>query len=97
MWSSRSKISRKPNDLKQQLSVKSGIPARVDFFDDKDPKRLFIGPRHSAVITGDGSLYTFGAGAWGVLGHGSETGLNPTAPQKVEYFAERGIKIKECK
>lgn len=97
MWSSRSKISRKPNDLKQQLSVKSGIPARVDFFDDKDPKRLFIGPRHSAVITGDGSLYTFGAGAWGVLGHGSEAGLNPTAPQKVEYFAERGIKIKECK
>jgi len=97
MWSSRTKISRRPTDLKQQFSIGSGVPTKLDFFDDKNPKKLYIGPRHSSVITEDGSLYTFGAGAWGVLGHGDEKTLNPFNPQKVKYFEEQGIKIKDCK
>ena len=59
--------------------------------------KLFIGPRHTSVITKDGSLYTFGAGSWGVLGHGNEKTVNPQAPKKVEFFERKGIKIKDCK
>lgn len=97
MWSSRTKVSRRPTDLRQQFSIKSGAPTKIDFFDDKDPIKLYIGQRHSAVVTKDGSLYTFGAGSWGVLGHGNEKTLSPLTPQKVGYFAERGIKIVDCK
>lgn len=97
MWSSRAKISRRPTDLKQQFSIKSGVPTRLAFFDDLSPKKLYIGSRHTSVITENGDLYTFGTGAWGVLGHGTEKSLGPTNPQKVQYFADKGIKVKTCK
>ena len=74
-----------------------GTPTKLDYFDDKNPKKLYIGPRHSTVITEDGSLYTFGAGSWGVLGHGDETSVNHTDPKKVAYFEKRGIKVKDAK
>lgn len=59
--------------------------------------KLYVGPRHTAVTTEDGSLYTFGSGSWGVLGHGDEKGINPSTPKRVEFFTERNIKIQECK
>lgn len=83
MWSSKTKISRRPTDFKQQFAIKSGVPTRLHFFDDKEPKKLYVGPRHSSVITEKGELYTFGAGSWGVLGHGNEKslGLGASATQ----------------
>lgn len=97
MWSARMKLSRRPTDLKQQFSIKSGVPTKLTFFDNKNPKKLYIGPRHTSIITTDGSLYTFGAGSWGALGHGDEKSLQPTDPQLVEYFADKNIKVKSCK
>jgi len=40
-------------------------------------------------------LYTFGAGNWGVLGHGNEKDIRHDQPKLVEYFKEKGIKIKD--
>jgi alpha-tubulin suppressor-like RCC1 family protein len=97
MWSSRAKLSRRPTDLKQQFSIKSGVPTRLTFFDDLNAEKLYIGPRHSSVITKDGSLYTFGAGSWGVLGQGDEKSYSPDNPQKVKFFENKGIKVKDCK
>lgn len=97
MWSSRTKISRRPTDLKQQFSIKSGVPTRLSFFDDKKPKKLYVGSRHTSIITEEGELYTFGAGSWGVLGHGSEKSLGPSEPQRVEFFNAKGLKVKDCK
>lgn len=52
--------------------MKRGVPERVEIYDDLNVKSLKIGMRHSAVISEDGGLYTFGMGNWGVLGHGNE-------------------------
>lgn len=49
------------------------------------------------MITDDGSLYTFGSGNWGVLGHGDETSVSHKEPKKVEFFANRGIKVIDSK
>jgi alpha-tubulin suppressor-like RCC1 family protein len=49
------------------------------------------------VITDDGSLYTFGAGTWGVLGHGDEQKIDYSTPKRVEYFVNKGKKIQEAK
>ena len=46
--------------------------------------------RHSAAISGDGKLYLFGNGNWGVLGQGTETDARFDSPQLVEYFTKRG-------
>jgi alpha-tubulin suppressor-like RCC1 family protein len=54
-----------------------------------------MGQKHSAVVSEDGDLYTFGFGNWGVLGHGNETNIGHTEPKKVEWFAKRGIKVKD--
>ena len=49
--------------------------------------------RHSAAISGDGKLYLFGSGNWGVLGQGTETDARFDTPQLVEYFTKRDKKV----
>lgn len=49
------------------------------------------------MVTDDGSLYTFGAGTWGVLGHGDEQKIDYSTPKRVEYFVNKGKKIQEAK
>ena len=64
-------------------------------FDNLNIERLFVGLRHSAVVTKDGDLYMFGSGNWGVLGNGNESDVIFNKPLLVEYFKKRGIKIKD--
>jgi alpha-tubulin suppressor-like RCC1 family protein len=73
-----------------------GNPTKIDFFDDKNPRKLYNGPRHSTVVTDDGDLYTFGQGTWGALGHGNEEKVDYTAPKKVDYFERKGKKVQEA-
>jgi alpha-tubulin suppressor-like RCC1 family protein len=54
-----------------------------------------MGPRHSGVITEDGSLYTFGSGNYGILGHGDEKDVKHTQPKLVEYFKANNLKVKK--
>lgn len=54
-------------------------------------QKLRLGLRHSAVISEDGQLYTFGQGNWGVLGHGNEKNVKFTTPKLVEGLANHKV------
>jgi len=54
-----------------------------------------MGVKHSAVITADGDLYTFGNGNWGILGHGNESNKSYQEPTLVEWFKKHNIKLKD--
>lgn len=44
--------------------------------------QVTCGSYHTAAITGNGALYTWGGGMYGKLGHGNEAGC--TTPRRVE-------------
>lgn len=46
------------------------VPKRVPEFDGKVAK-VDMGPYHTAVVTGDGELWTMGCGKYGALGNES--------------------------
>ena len=68
-----------------------GNPKRIEEFDDLNVRRLEVGQRHSAVISEDGKLYTFGNGNWGVLGHGNENNIKFTHPKFVEALERKKV------
>jgi len=94
VWLSNVSPGRRTDDYKNKLIV-SNHPKKLKFFDGKNPKSVYMGPRHSGVITENGELYTFGTGNWGVLGHGDETSVKIQEPKLVEYFKNKNIKIKK--
>ena len=53
--------------------------------------QVACGHRHSALITAQGLLYTFGHGECGRLGHGNENTL--AVPCVVQYFLDRSITV----
>ena len=71
--------------------LKMGVPTKIEAYDDLNVKKLKIGLRHSAVITEDGQLYTYGNGNWGVLGHGNEKNIRVNKPKKVEAFKNKEV------
>jgi len=74
-----------------KYEMPKGAPKRIEAFDSLDVKKVRVGLRHSAAITKDGYLYTFGNGNWGVLGHGSESFISFNKPKLVEGLL--GLKI----
>ncbi len=78
-----------------KYEMPKGSPKRIEAFDDLKVKLLRIGLRHSAVITEEGELDTFGNGNWGVLGHGSESYVSFNKPKRVDGLVEAGIKVKD--
>jgi alpha-tubulin suppressor-like RCC1 family protein len=80
LWRVNPRLGPKGGNIKTSIGMKKGIPERVEFFDDLNVKSLKIGMKHSAVISGDGGLYMFGGGNWGVLGQGIESDISYKAP-----------------
>ena len=72
LWAAMPRLGPKASDLKQQFTIPKGIPKRIEGVEDYGITKLRIGLRHSAMVSEDGNLYTFGSGNWGVLGHGGE-------------------------
>lgn len=60
-------------------------PQLVEHMAGKRPKQVSCGGFHTAVVTEDGKLYTFGGGEHGQLGHGDRINkLKPTFVQTLE-------------
>jgi E3 ubiquitin-protein ligase HERC1 len=72
-----------------------GMPKRIESFDELNVKTLRVGLRHSAVISQDGKLYTFGNGNWGVLGHGNESNVSFDKPKLVKDLDKLGVRVKD--
>ena len=83
---------RGKTSVKERFQMPKGTPMRVQEFDDLNVKTIRVGLRHSAAITDDGQLYTFGNGNWGVLGHGNEEDINFKRPKLVESLSKAGVK-----
>jgi len=93
MWMSNASLGRNKKDYSNKINFWK--PKKLDFFDDKNPKQIFSGIRHHAVITKDGNLYTFGDGYKGILGHGNDLNIPFNKPKLVSFFAYNNIKIKK--
>ena len=57
-------------------------PKLVEEFKGKKPKQISCGGFHTAVCTEDGTMYTFGGGEHGQLGHGDK--VNKVTPTLVQ-------------
>lgn len=74
-------------------SEELGNPQRVEDFNNNVAK-VSMGPNHTAVVTTDGELYTFGDGQYGALGHG-DGAKSRYSPKLVEFFNENGLRVKD--
>ncbi|CAG5132690.1 unnamed protein product, partial [Candidula unifasciata] len=63
----------------------SDTPKRCRFFNDKKVKYICCGESHTACLTKDGSVFTFGAGSQGQLGHCSNS--DETTPKQVKQLS----------
>ncbi len=72
-------------DTKDQI-----FPKKVDFFNTRPAREIMCGGLHTAVLTQQGELFTFGCGSDGRLGHPECEGhrylYKEAVPRKVEGF-----------
>lgn len=69
-------------------------PTLVAFFQNKNPQHVICGSDWTTILTENGDLYTFGYGANGRLGIGSDT--PQSSPQKVENLPRKTIVQVAC-
>ncbi|XP_062503538.1 probable E3 ubiquitin-protein ligase HERC4 [Corticium candelabrum] len=72
-------------DSNDSIGKFGAFPEMVDFPLECDIVQLACGSRHSAAVTRDGLLFTWGWGAYGQLGHGDTSNkICPTIVQKLK-------------
>uniref|UniRef100_A0A8C4GXH6 HECT and RLD domain containing E3 ubiquitin protein ligase 3 n=1 Tax=Dicentrarchus labrax TaxID=13489 RepID=A0A8C4GXH6_DICLA len=57
------------------------VPCHIKFLRSQKVVHISCGDEHTAALTKDGGLFTFGDGSWGQLGHGSNN--NELLPRRV--------------
>ena len=77
------------------IQIRKGRPSKIQALDDKGIEKIYFGIRHSAVLSHEGQLYTFGNGNYGVLGHGSEQNINFKEPRRVPFFEEAALPVEQ--
>ncbi|GMJ04711.1 hypothetical protein like AT1G69710 [Hibiscus trionum] len=65
--------------------VSHWIPRRVSNMDGIHVSYVSCGPWHTALLTSEGQLFTFGDGSFGALGHGDR--CSTTIPREVESLS----------
>ena len=91
LWSKMPRLRQKGGSISANLQMPKGMPQRIPEFDDLNVQKLRVGMRHSAVISEEGQLYTFGVGKWGVLGHGNEKNVAFNQPRLVERLSKHKV------
>lgn len=66
---------------------------RADAFGRAAVTRVACGWRHSAAISADGTLFTWGYGADGQLGHGASAMKRHASPTRVDSLVELGVAV----
>ncbi|XP_035168092.1 RCC1 domain-containing protein 1 [Oxyura jamaicensis] len=69
------------------------FPALLDLPQDVEVGAISCGSRHTAAVTRDGELYTWGWGKYGQLGHGDRTSSD--RPRRVEHLVAEGLRAQE--
>uniref|UniRef100_A0A8B9UZZ8 4Fe-4S ferredoxin-type domain-containing protein n=1 Tax=Anas zonorhyncha TaxID=75864 RepID=A0A8B9UZZ8_9AVES len=69
------------------------FPALLDLPQDVEVDAVSCGSRHTAAVTRDGELYTWGWGKYGQLGHGDNTSSD--RPRRVEHLVAEGLRAQE--
>lgn len=69
------------------------LPALLDLLHGAEVSKVSCGSRHTAAVTRDGDLYTWGWGKYGQLGHADTASSDQ--PKKVHFFMERGICVED--
>ncbi|XP_043536408.1 RCC1 domain-containing protein 1-like isoform X1 [Chiloscyllium plagiosum] len=67
------------------------FPALLDLPEESEVSKVSCGSRHSAVITREGNLFTWGWGNYGQLGHGQTNSSD--LPRLVEYFVQNHLSV----
>lgn len=52
LWQPMPRLGPKASELKQQFTIPRGSPKKIDAFDNLNVKKIFVGLRHSAVLSG---------------------------------------------
>ena len=65
------------------------LPKKIEAFTGRRIVAVSAGSDHSLAITADGSVWSWGGGAWGKLGHGNEQ--RRLLPKKVEALADQRV------
>lgn len=81
------------DDHKEVFISIQAFPALLDLNPQSEVKAVSCGSRHTAAITTEGNLYTWGWGKYGQLGH--QNVLSSDEPQCVEFFKEQRLCVTE--
>ncbi|KYO41897.1 unc-45-like protein B [Alligator mississippiensis] len=69
------------------------FPALLDLPRGAEVRQVNCGSRHTAAVTRQGELYTWGWGKYGQLGHGDRASSDQ--PRAVAYFPANGLRVEE--
>ncbi|XP_072116581.1 X-linked retinitis pigmentosa GTPase regulator isoform X1 [Mobula birostris] len=74
----------------------SSLPKVIEILKKKNTQFISCGENHTAVVTGNGLLYTFGDGRHGKLGLGEENFTNQFKPTLCTRFLKLAVKSVAC-
>lgn len=81
-----------PQEEEVFISIQA-FPALLDLNPQSEVKSVSCGSRHTAAVTTEGNLYTWGWGKYGQLGH--QNLLSSDEPQCVDFFKEHQLYVND--
>ncbi|XP_029431127.1 RCC1 domain-containing protein 1 isoform X2 [Rhinatrema bivittatum] len=81
------------NDFRAEFISVQAFPALLDLPEGAEAAKAGCGSRHTAVVTRHGSLYTWGWGKYGQLGHRDTASSD--YPKLVEYFSQQQLYVQD--